>query len=78
MIEDFSDYTEVKDGECFTTGLIDGDIIDSGGITGCNIKADNILNNLFYTDSNGNEWLIKEMENGPPILISRSDIEEEE
>lgn len=62
MIEDFTNYDEVKEGECFTTGIIDSAMIDNQSII-----------NIYFIDSNGNEWVIKEMEDGPPIVVRKEE-----
>ena len=65
MIEDMTDWEEVKDGECFTTGLIDGSKI-----------ACSEINHIYmiYTDNNGKEWIIKDMLDGePPIMVAREE-----
>ena len=51
MIEDMTDWDEVKEGECFTTGIVTSDMID-----------DSLITEFHYIDSNGNEWEIMEME----------------
>jgi hypothetical protein len=61
MIEDFTDYDEVKDGECFTTGIISSGVLDN--------------TDTYFIDSNGREWVIKDMEDEDPILIPRNEAE---
>lgn len=66
MIEDFTDYNTVEEGECFTTGLIDGSKIACSEIS---------YIGLYFTDSKGDEWFIKDMGDGPPILIRKDEDE---
>lgn len=62
MIEDMTDWKEVKEGECFTTGILDSN----------RISCSEINTNVYYIDKNGTEWDIEEMEDGPPIMVIRS------
>ncbi len=64
MIEDMTDYDTKEEGECFTTGIIDGSMIDCSTIN-------HHIGQLYFIDSKGNEWVIKEMEDGPPIMVAK-------
>ena len=87
MIEDFTDYDEVKEGDCMTTGIIDynlitADKIDSSVLMDGSKIACSTINHydladdrieLYLTDRNGKEWEIQEMEDGDPIFVAREE-----
>lgn len=77
MIEDFTDYDEVKEGDCITTGIIDyenitAERIDSSVLDGSKIACKNHIN-ICITDSNGRSWRIEEMKNGTPYLVQEEE-----
>lgn len=80
MIEDLTDYDEVKPGDCITTGLIDygkitADKIDSSVLIDGSKIACSEINHIYtiYTDRNGKEWLIKDPFDGPPFMVAKEE-----
>ena len=78
MIEDLTNYEEVKESECFTTGLIDynqitADKIDSSVLIDGGKIACSEINHIYmvYTDVNGKEWIIKDTGEGKPTMEPR-------